>query len=482
MTLSIIGLGPGDVDYLSCKAWHTLEKARTVYLHTAQHNSVLHLPKEGTTYHNFDDLYHSGDDLEVIYGQIIERLLDAAKDDDIVYAVPGDPLVDGMITKRVMERAGQLNIDVHIVNGISFIEPALALLDVDVRDGLQMVDGIAVAVMYHPPINPDKAALIGQVNKNNITDIKKTLLNQYSADFQVKLVHGAGTVKGRVESLPLGEIDGKNIGTTTMLYVPALGEMTSFEQFQEIIAHLRAPDGCPWDRRQTHESLRQYLLEEAYEVLETIDDGDTEALAEELGDLLLQVVLHTQIAIDNGTFQMSDVLRHINTKMVYRHPHVFGTVNVKDSDEVLLNWQALKTQEKANNGKSEESILDGVPKSLPALLRSYEYQHRAARVGFDWPVVDDVRAKFNEELDEVMEVLQEPEKLQDEIGDVLFVMVNWIRWLKIDPENALRDANNKFYRRFTYIEQRVRENGKEMTDYTLDELEGFWGEAKKKGL
>jgi tetrapyrrole methylase family protein / MazG family protein len=205
-----------------------------------------------------------------------------------------------------------------------------------------------------------------------------------------------------VELLPLFEIDrSQHIAHLTSLYIPALGNMSSFERFQEIIAHLRAPEGCPWDREQTHESLKRYLLEESHEVLEAIDNADSQSLAEELGDLLLQVVLHTQIAIDEGEFNMTDVLRHVNAKMIRRHPHVWGDVSADNPDQVVTNWEALKKQEHVQNGKMRESLLDGIPKGLPALMQAHEYQRKAAKPGFDWERIEDVEAKVREELDEI---------------------------------------------------------------------------------
>lgn len=363
------------------------------------------------------------------------------------------------------------------------IEQALTLLDVDITDGLQILDASHLAAMYHPPINPDYPALITNIHSQPVaSEVKRVLFNQYAGDFSVTLVYQAVEDTPQVETVPLLEIDkSTQLNPATLLFVPTIAEMSSFEQFQEVIAHLRSPEGCPWDRKQTHKSLRQYLLEEAYEVLEAIDQEDTQALAEELGDLMLQIVLHTQIAIDNGEFRMTDVMRKINQKMVRRHPHVWSTSTVDDAEEVVLNWQAIKQQEKAENGKGDQSLLDSIPRSLPALMLALEYQARAAKVGFDWDVIDDVRAKINEELDEAL-AAETPEERADEIGDVLFVMVNWARWLKIDPESALRDTSAKFYRRFSFIEQRVRESGKPMTDYTLAELDAFWDEAKSNGL
>jgi tetrapyrrole methylase family protein/MazG family protein len=281
----------------------------------------------------------------------------------------------------------------------------------------------------------------------------------------------------------LYEIDrSEHIRHMTTLYLPALGQMSSFEQFQEIIAHLRAPEGCPWDKEQTHRSLRQYLLEEAHEVLEAIDADDTKALAEELGDLLLQVVLHTQIAIDDGEFRMGDVLSHVNRKLIHRHPHVWGDVSVTGAGEVLKNWDALKAEEQAQNGKQKrESLLDGVPKGLPALLQAYQYQAKAAKQGFDWDKIEDVVAKVREEIDEIDAATTDDERAS-EAGDLLFAVVNWLRWLKVEPESALREANAKFYRRFRYVEEGVAATGKPMKEHTLAELDALWDEAKGKGL
>jgi len=484
MTLTIVGLGPGEIDDLSRRAWRVLKQAKTVFLRTSQHNCVPCLPQNGQVYHSFDELYEQHERFEDVYRAIVERVIDAAKQGDVVYAVPGDPMVGESTVTQLLARAKAESIGVEIVSGISFVEPTLALLGVDALDGLQILDGIAVAAMHHPPINPDYPALLGQVYSPAVaSDIKLTLMNQYPDEFPVKLVHGAGTETPLVEDAPLYAIDrSPHIRHMTALYVPALGNMSSFEQFEEVIAHLRAPEGCPWDKEQTHRSLRQYLLEEAHEVLEAIDAGDSRALAEELGDLLLQVVLHTQIAIDDGEFRMGEVISHINRKLIRRHPHVWGDVAVSGAGDVLKNWETLKAEEHAENGnKKRESLLDGVPKGLPALLQAYQYQAKAAKPGFDWEKVEDVVAKVREEIDELAQA-DSDEARASEAGDLLFAVVNWLRWLKVEPESALREANAKFYRRFRYIEEAVAENGKPMQEHTLAELDALWDEAKGKGL
>jgi tetrapyrrole methylase family protein/MazG family protein len=479
MTLTLVGLGPGDIDDLSRKAWRVFKQAKTVYLRTSQHGCVDCLPQNGAVYHSFDALYEAHDDFPSVYVAIVEQVMAAARAGDVVYAVPGDPLVGESTTKRLLVEAKAANIAVEIVNGISFVEPILALVGIDAMEGLQILDGLDVAAMHHPPINPDVPALLGQVYSRDVaSNVKLTLMNQYPDSFEVVLVHAAGTPQVVVERLPLHAIDhSEHIGHMTALYLPALGEMSSFERFQEIIAHLRAPEGCPWDRKQTHESLRRYLIEEAYEVLEAIDNGDAQALAEELGDLLLQIVLHTQIAIDDGEFFMADVLRHINSKMIRRHPHVWGDVGVSGAEQVVSNWEALKKQEHAEKGKVRASILDGVPKGLPALLQAAAYQSKAAKVGFDWNNVQDVLTILREEIDEVLAAQTDDERAL-EMGDVLFSVVNWARWLKIEPETALRATSAKFYRRFCYIETTLAEQGRDINTAGLDELESLWQAAK----
>jgi tetrapyrrole methylase family protein/MazG family protein len=256
-----------------------------------------------------------------------------------------------------------------------------------------------------------------------------------------------------------------------------LGEGTSFEAFQEIVAHLRAPDGCPWDREQTHQSLRTHLLEETYEALEALDAGDVAGMQEEFGDLLLQIVLHAQIANEDGEFSINSLIKSIYDKIVRRHPHVFGEVQLDGVKGVLQNWEKLKEAERKDNGKKKKGLLDGVPQALPALTQAQEYQDRAARVGFDWPVVDGVLDKVAEEIQEIKSATNETE-LAEEIGDLFFVLVNLARWKKIDAESALRETNLKFKRRFAFVEQGAKEQGRSLSDMTLEEMDALWEQAK----
>ncbi len=251
-----------------------------------------------------------------------------------------------------------------------------------------------------------------------------------------------------------------------------------FKDLVEIMAALRSENGCPWDRQQTHESLKRYLIEETYEVLEAIDLKDRDRLAEELGDLLLQIVFHGRIGQEEGTFSMDDVIDRICKKLIFRHPHVFGGEKVESPEEVLENWEALKKKEKAI--KTQTGVLRDVPKNLPALMRSYKVQQKAAEVGFDWDNIHDVFDKVEEEIKELKDVYRSEnmERITDELGDVLFAIVNLSRFLNVHPELALTGTIDKFIKRFEYIEEESAKMGRKLEDMSLQEMDGLWNKAK----
>src|SRR6266508_442243 len=266
-----------------------------------------------------------------------------------------------------------------------------------------------------------------------------------------------------------------------------------FDQLVEIMARLRGEGGCPWDRKQTRESLKPYLIEEAYEVLETIEAQDDPKLKEELGDVLLQILFHAQIGRERNTFTIEDVLQTLAEKLIRRHPHVFGEVTVNGAEEVVHRWEEIKRQEKADQSDDGESgsALEGVPKALPALLRAYQLQVRAARVGFDWPHDESgyaqVVGKVHEELREVDEARaaaaksateDAKQRLEHETGDLLFAVVNLARLVKVNPEEALRGAANRFAARFTHMEHAAKAGGRLLTDMTLGEMDRLWDDAK----
>jgi len=255
----------------------------------------------------------------------------------------------------------------------------------------------------------------------------------------------------------------------------------AIERLLEVMRRLRAPDGCPWDREQTHESLKSDLIEEAYEVIDAIESGNVSHLEEELGDLLLQVVFHSQISQEDGHFEFSDVANAIIDKLERRHPHVFGEVQVSGADEVLQNWDTIKKAEK-KEGDQPASIVSGIPKHLPALQKAHQVQKRAARAGFDWDHIDDVLAKLHEEIDELKDAINrehEPD-IREELGDLLFSVVNVSRFLGHNPEELLNYNIRKFVRRFQRVEDKVHATGREFKEFSLQELDAFWDEAKRE--
>ncbi len=252
--------------------------------------------------------------------------------------------------------------------------------------------------------------------------------------------------------------------------------LVRFATFRSLVATLCAPDGCPWDRIQTHQSLKPYLIEEAYETLQAIEADDADNLCEELGDLLLQIGLHCQIAEKAGGFDLADVLRHINEKLIRRHPHVFGDSTALDAQEASLNWEDLK---RAEGGRNQGSLLDGMPANIPALASSQLIQQRAARVGFDWREIEGVLQKVNEEIEELKQAETHAQKVH-EFGDLIFTLANAARWLDVDLEGALRQSNERFRRRFALVEEFSRKRGIALHDLSLEELDAMWEAAKRE--
>jgi tetrapyrrole methylase family protein/MazG family protein len=475
--LTIIGLGPGAEDLITLAAWQALERAEEVYLRTGEHPLADRLASM-TSLKTFDALYLNEPDFESVYSKIIEALLVlATREQGVVYAVPGDPLVGEATVAALLDQAAEKGLPTRVIHGISFIEPCLELINHDALDGLHVCDALDLARRHHPPFPPDAPALVSQLYSRLVaSEVKLTLFNQYPEDHEVVLIHAAGTADGSIDRVPLFQIDQlPGLGNQTTLYLPALPQESAFESFQETIAHLRAPDGCPWDREQTHSSLRMHLLEEAYETLQALDREDMQALREELGDLLLQIVLQAQIATEEGDFTMAEVIAAIQAKLIRRHPHVFGDVDVEDVEQVLHNWESLKAEERREQG-SQQGALAGVPLGLPALAQADEIQARAARVGFDWDAIDGVIDKVREEFEEV--AAAEAGEKEFEIGDLLFAIVNYARWFQVDPEAALRTTNVRFRERFHRMEQNAALHGQKLSEMSLDELESLWQQAK----
>lgn len=478
--VTIVGLGPGDPRLLTLQAQEWLQETSEIYLRTRQHPATAAIP--ATKIRSFDNYYENGDSFAEVYEKIVQKVIElGARPQGVTYAVPGHPLVAEATCPEVIRRAGKAGLKVQVIDGLSFLEPAFKVLGIEPFPRIALYDALELGAQHHPCFPPDFPVLIAQIYSREIAArVKLTLSTVYPDKYPVKMVHAAGTEQETVEEMDLHAIDcSQRFGDLSSLYIPPMDEKTSFEAFQELVAHLRAPDGCPWDREQTHQSLRPALLEETYEVISALDAADSEGLQEELGDLLLQIVLHSQIAMENGEFAMTDVLEGIHTKIVRRHPHVFGDVKLETSDRVIRHWEALKAEErKARRGKDgQKGLLDSVPAALPALAQAQSFQARAARVGFDWSEIDPVIEKVREEFQEVMSAADGIRR-EDELGDLLFAVVNLARWYRVDAESALRQTNERFRRRFAHIETRARQKGRSLHDMTLKEMDVFWDEAK----
>ncbi len=479
--ITLLGLGPGDPAKLTREAWDLLASAGEIWLRTDRHPTVACLPST-LKIHSFDALYEEGDSFEAVYSAIIDKVLElGSRPEGVIYAVPGDPFIAEATCPSIAELARQQALPITIVSGISFLEPVFSALGLDPYPRMTLMDALELSQAHVPAFPPDAPVLVAQLYSRIVAaEVKMTLNAIYPDDHPVRLIHSAGTKNELVENIHLYEIDrSEHIGLLTALYIPSLGEGTSFEAFLEIIGHLRAPDGCPWDKEQTHQSLRSHLLDEAYETLEAMDKEEPVKMAEEFGDLLLQIVLNAQIASEENEFSMTDVIKGIYEKIVRRHPHVFGDIQVDGVKGVLSNWEKLKADERSANGEGEKGPLDGIPLALPALIQAQEYQDRAARLGFDWPEISGVLDKIIEEIHEVREATNE-EELTAELGDMFFALTNLARWKKVDAESALRGTNIRFKKRFDYVQAGAIKQGKKMQEMTLDEMEALWQEAKKK--
>ncbi|MFC0216121.1 nucleoside triphosphate pyrophosphohydrolase [Paenibacillus chartarius] len=488
--ITVLGLGTGDENKLTLGVWNKLRSGLPLYLRTDEHPMVDLLRRHDIAYESFDSIYVAETSFEAVYEHIAERLVALAKntEDELLYAVPGHPMVAERTVQLLRERCPAAGVSLRVEGGESFLDEAFLRFGFDPIEGFRLLDATN---MNARGLEPNVHTIVAQVyDELTASDVKLGLMDMLPDDYEVVVGHALG-VEGqeRIVKVPLYELDRvEGYGNLSLIWVPRSEREElrnrSFERLREIVEILRSPEGCPWDREQTHQSLRKHLIEETYEVLETIDDDDPDAMCEEMGDLLLQIMLHSQMEAEVGTFDVYDVVESISEKLIRRHPHVFGDTAVESVGEVLANWQDIKAEEKRSKGidPAAQSLLAGVPRDLPGLMKAYKLQKKAAEVGFDWSDVRDVVAKIEEELGEVREVMT-PEGTDEErigeLGDLIFAVVNLARFLKVDPEEALAATNRKFMERFAYIEEKLRLSGRNFAQTNLLEMENWWQEAKK---
>lgn len=498
--ITLVGLGPGDPGMITRAAWEVISTTRVLYLRTAMHPTVAALPS-AVVIRAFDDLYERAERFDEVYERIAGDLIARARGGEpVVYATPGDPLTAEASSRHLLRRARAQGVPVRIIPGVSFVEPVCALLGVDpLEHGLQLLDALDLAVgdttddapswaslhgfTYTPPLlpfplAPARPALICQVYSRSIAShVKLSLMERYPADHPVTLVRAAGVAGAEfVVELPLHTLDHRSdFDHLTSLFVPPLtplADLRSLEGVAYVVARLLGPGGCPWDREQTPQSLRAALLEEAHEALEALDAGDDEALVEELGDLTLNVLMQSEMARQAERFDAGDMFRAIASKLIRRHPHVFGDVHVGASDEVLRNWEAIKRTEHAAKGVVRRSTLDGIPPSLPALAAAQKVTSKAARAGFDAPEIDHAWDALAEELAELRAGATDPAQAEAELGDVLLAVARLGWRLGVDAESALRAAIARFRRRFARLETLL--DGRDLRTLSVDEKLALW--------
>ena len=478
--LKIMGLGPGAYEALTIGALKELKNNKNIYFRTEKHPTVDFLKDEGIKFESYDHAYEKYDSFDDVYKYIAEDLITKIKDDeDLIYAVPGHPLVAEKSVINLIELCKENNIQYEVLPAVSFVDAMMEALQVDPIEGVKIIDAFD---MKNQILDKRVGTIITQVYNNFIaSEVKLRLLEGYEDDTEIIFVRAAG-VEGleSIRKIPLYELDWQeDIDYLTSIYIPKdLGNKKDFQDLLDIIETLRNPGGCPWDREQTHESLKSALLEECYEVIDAIENKDEDALIEELGDVLLQVIFHASIGKEDGYFDIMDVIGGISNKMINRHPHVFGNEKANTSEQVLVNWDEIKKEEKGIKTLTEE--MQNIAKSLPATTRAYKVQKKAKKVGFDWDDVNCAMDKVKEELNEIKEVYNCEDKsiIEGEVGDLLFACINVARFLEVDGELALDKTIKKFIKRFSYIENEAIKNNKNLKDMTLEEMDKLWEEAK----
>lgn len=480
--IKVVGLGPGAIDSLTIGTLEILKGGKKIYLRTEKHPTVDYLKSICIQFETYDARYEEYNNFDDVYRAIAEDLiLKHQTYGDIIYGVPGHPLVAETSVKLLIEQCAKKNIDIEILPAVSFIDAVIESLKLDPIEGLKIIDAFDIK---NQVLDKRVGILITQVyNKFIASEVKLALLEYYNEDADIYFVRAAG-VKGleSTRKINLYELDRQeDIDYLTSIYIPKELEATKdFYDLLQVMNTLRNEDGCAWDREQTHESLKKYLIEECYEVLEAIDLNDEDKIIEELGDVLLQVIFHAQIGKEEGYFNINDVIKGITNKMINRHPHIFKNVESKNSDQVLESWENIKSKEKGYDSYTD--TLKHVPKNLPGLMRADKVQQKAARVGFDWECVEPAMEKVLEELQEVRDVYKgnNRAKIIEEVGDLVFSTVNVARLLDIEPEFAVNYTIDKFINRFQYIEESARNKNLDLKNMSLAEMDALWNESKRR--
>ncbi|MDD3223322.1 MAG: nucleoside triphosphate pyrophosphohydrolase [Clostridium sp.] len=479
--INVVGLGPGDIKALTIGTIEMLKNSKNIYLRTQKHPTVKFLEDENIDFETYDDIYNKADNFDDVYKTIAQDLIDKhEKFKNIVYAVPGHPLVAEKSVSILLELCKDKNIEVKILPAVSFIDAMMEALNIDPIGGLKIIDSFD---MKKQQMDKRCGLIITQVyNKLVASNVKLALQDYYNDDTEIYFVRAAG-IEGEefIKKIPLYELDWQdNIDYLTSVYIPKDIENTmDFLDLLNVVEKLRGEDGCDWDREQTHESMKKCLIEECYEVIEAIDEKDDDMIIEELGDVLLQVVFHSEIGKEEGYYNINDVINGICKKMIIRHPNIFkGNKLLDDNNIVKDSWEKEKMREQGLDTYTES--LKHIPKNLPSLMRAEKIQKKTAKFGFDFKDVDGAINKVSEELNQVKHVYKgnKRDKIKKEIGDLAFSVVNVARFLDIDTENALNYTIDKFIKRFEFVETSAIKAKSNLDEMETDQMDKLWDQSE----
>lgn len=457
--ISIVGLGYGNIDDLTIRVFKKLKESRNVFTNDQKSFIVNSLEQEGIVFKEYEELINN-----------IEKYSEL--DEDVVYAVVGNVFEDDEVIIRCREK----NISYNLYEGYgveSFLEKCIG-------EKVGKIITLNSCDISEEKLNKRKGIVITNLmNQKDINKLKVELLKVYCKDtylYHLKIGSDGYTVKYSIDDI--NKIKGLDEQSIIYIRENSKGKKDIYD-LMDIIKKLRGENGCPWDKEQTRDSIKKYIIEESYEVFDAIESKNIGAIIEELGDVLFQILFQASIGRENDEFSLLDITDGISNKMIFRHPHVFGNLNVNNTEEVLINWDELKKTEKNFESLSDE--LNGIAKALPALLRARKVQKKAKKVGFDWDDVSDAFDKIKEELNEVIDVYKDGNlsRIREEIGDLLFSCVDVSRFLSVDPEEALNLTTDKFITRFNYIEKKAKEMNNNLEEMSLEDMDKLWDEAKK---
>lgn len=473
------GMGTASIEHMTLKTHQAILAAQKVYMRTAVHKSADEILKMRPDAISFDEIYKISENFEEVYEKISNQVIAASYENDIIYLVPGSPVFAESTVRLIVQKAEQNNIDVEILPAVSFADAIFSSMKADAAHAVKLLDALDLKI---DDFDKNCVILICQIYDNFIaSDIKLKMMEYYDKNKIVYIIQNGGEADAKIIKTVLYELDRHfEFDHMCSLFVPRdeTYNLRDYRTLEELMDKLRSGNGCNWDKQQTHSSLKRYLIEECYEVIDAIEKNNDDMLQEELGDVLLQIYFHATIAKEEKAFELRDIFETINRKMINRHPHVFEVNKDFSPDKVESEWEAIKLKEKGYSKASES--LSSMPKQLPALMYAARVQDKAKKAGFDFDHIDQVYDKLREEVGEFIEAASTMEMhcLKEELGDLLFSIVNVSRFVKLDCEDALRQATIKFIDRFSIVEEMVLSDGLNLKEIDLKKADEYWNLSK----